>query len=589
LPEVGLVDSLQVGDPSQIGPFRLVGRLGDGGMGRVFLGQSPGGRKVAIKVVHPHYASDPEFRRRFAREVTAARQVGGFHTAAVVGADPEADPPWMATAYIPGPSLAQAVAQRGPLDEAGVLQLGAALAEGLAAIHDCGLIHRDLKPSNVIMADDGPRIIDFGIARSADVTALTGSGVVIGTLRYMSPEQLQGQEVTPQSDVFALGTLLAYAATGHDPFAAPTVPAVITRILTGPPDLAPLGDGLRAVIVGCLAKDPGDRPSPADLLARFSDHGTHDATAIAAPAPVPAVGPAPEAVLSPLPRSAEMGGSVRRVPEMSPESTVTVSAAHEVMTPPPVANRTATSRGRLPRTALAWAAGLIAAVIIAVVIQANVGGGSPGGASASAGPSASESLTPSGTPSASATAGQSRAVSTPSHKETLLAQGAVARGPAGDATAQSNSKDPADLAGFSWTLQGASLRFTISYYNVFNPDLDATIYLRTTPGPAGADCPGLAGAQYGIVVDDDGYGVITRVSTTCPQQSTIGTASVSKTDHGWVISVPATSVGLGSGGLTQVRVLGYTQVSSDSTTGIEDYLPDVNDSPLLIDVPKSSA
>jgi serine/threonine protein kinase len=149
------VDGLQVGDRSQIGPFRLLGRLGEGGMGRVFLGESRGGRKVAIKVVHPHYANDPDFRRRFAREVAAARQVGGFHTAAVVGADPDADPPWMATAYIPGPSLAEAVAGRGLLDEAAVRRLGAALAEGLAAIHECGLIHRDLKPGNVIMAGDG--------------------------------------------------------------------------------------------------------------------------------------------------------------------------------------------------------------------------------------------------------------------------------------------------------------------------------------------------------------------------------------------------------------------------------------------------
>ena len=264
------MDLLQAGDPSEIGQFRLLGRLGEGGMGRVFLGESPGGRKVAIKVVHPHYASDPEFRRRFTREVAAARQVGGFHTAAVVGADPGADPPWMAAAYIPGPSLADAIAGSGPLDEAGVRRLGAALAEGLTAIHDCGLIHRDLKPGNVIMAGDGPRIIDFGIAKGADATALTGSHAVIGTLRYMSPEQLNGDEMTSQSDVFALGTVLAYAATGHDPFEAPTIPAVITRILSNPPDLDPLNGELRIIIAECLAKAPGGRPSARDLLARFS-------------------------------------------------------------------------------------------------------------------------------------------------------------------------------------------------------------------------------------------------------------------------------------------------------------------------------
>jgi serine/threonine protein kinase len=163
-----------------------------------------------------------EFAR--AREVAAARQVGGFHTAAVVDADPDAVPPWMATAYIAGPSLADAVAERGRLDEAGVRELGAALAEGLTAIHDCGLIHRDLKPSNVILADDGPRIIDFGIAQGADATALTGSSAVIGMLRYMLPEQLNGHELAPRSDVFALGAVLAYAATGRYPFQAPTRP-----------------------------------------------------------------------------------------------------------------------------------------------------------------------------------------------------------------------------------------------------------------------------------------------------------------------------------------------------------------------------
>jgi peptide/nickel transport system substrate-binding protein len=322
---VGLVEQLRAGDPSQIGPFRLLGRLGEGGMGRVYLGESPGGRKVAVKVVHPHYANDPEFRRRFGREVATARQVGGFHTAAVVGADPDADPPWMATAYIPGPSLAQAVAEGGPLDEAGVRRLGAALAEGLAAIHECGLIHRDLKPGNVILADDGPRIIDFGIAKGANATALTGSSAVIGTLRYMSPEQLNGHELTPQSDVFALGTVLAYAATGHDPFQAPTIPAVITRILTGPPDLDPLTGDLRDIIGDCLAKDPGGRPSPGDLLTRFSDPAPRDLTVTAAPVPVPAPDPVPAAVPSPEPQLAEAGGLAYAAQEQSLASTANVS------------------------------------------------------------------------------------------------------------------------------------------------------------------------------------------------------------------------------------------------------------------------
>jgi serine/threonine protein kinase len=364
---VGRVDRLQAGDPGQIGPFRLLGRLGEGGMGRVFLGESPGGRKVAIKVVHPHYASDPEFRRRFAREVATARQVGGFHTAGVVGADPGADPPWMATAYIPGPSLAEAIAEGGPLDEAGVRRLGAALAEGLAAIHDCGLIHRDLKPSNVILADDGPRIIDFGIARGADATALTGSGAVIGTLRYMSPEQLHGQELTPHSDVFALGTVLAYAATGHDPFQAPTIPAVITRIMTEPPDLDPLTGDLRGVIAGCLAKDPGSRPSPGDLLARFSDHGTHDPTVTAAPAPVPAAGPVPEAVPSPGPRPAEAGGPAHAAPEPSLASTVNASpAVPPGRTDPPAAQATADPGRKPPHRRSQRRTGLIAAGTAAV-------------------------------------------------------------------------------------------------------------------------------------------------------------------------------------------------------------------------------
>jgi serine/threonine protein kinase len=316
---VGRVDSLRVGDPGQIGSFRLLGRLGEGGMGRVFLGSSPGGRKVAIKVVHPHYAGDPEFRRRFAREVDAARQVGGFHTAAVVAADPDADPPWMATAYIPGPSLAEAIEERGPLAEAGVRELGAALAEGLAAIHACGLIHRDLKPSNVILADDGPRIIDFGIAKGAGTTRVTSSRVLIGTLRYMSPEQLRARELTPASDIFALGTVLAYAATGHDPFDAPDV-AVISLVLNDPPNLDPLTGDLHDIIAACLAKEPGDRPSPAGLLARFNlpEAASDEPPSDPAPVAIPTADHAPTRTSAlPSPEANEW--------EASAEDTISVS------------------------------------------------------------------------------------------------------------------------------------------------------------------------------------------------------------------------------------------------------------------------
>ena len=270
LREGGRVEPLQQGDPGQVAGYRLLGRLGEGGMAQVFLGASPGGRKVAVKVIRPEYARDPEFRRRFAREIEAARQVGGFHTALVIGADPDAEPPWMVTAYIPGPSLEAAVAKDGPLSPAGVRELGAALAEGLTAIHACGLVHRDLKPGNVILAADGPRIIDFGIARSVNASALTTVHALLGTYGYMSPEQLGRQEVTARSDVFALGGLLVFAATGHGPFDADDLPAVIGRILSQPPDLSPLTGPLRDVLASCLDREPDQRPSLEALLAYFS-------------------------------------------------------------------------------------------------------------------------------------------------------------------------------------------------------------------------------------------------------------------------------------------------------------------------------
>jgi len=265
------MDPLRAGDPCQVGVYRLVGRLGDGGMGQVFFGVSPGGRPVAVKVIRPEFAADPDFRRRLAHEVEAARRVGGFHTAPVVDADPHDDPPWMVTAYIAGPSLQAVVTDGGPLAPADVIRLGAALTEGLAAIHACGLVHRDLKPANIIMAGDGPRIIDFGVAQSADATSLTTPGTVIGTCSFMSPEQVRARSATPESDVFSLGCVLAYAATGRAPFDAPTVPAIMFRVLNEPPDLGDLPAGvLRDALAACLAKDPGWRPPLSDLLARFT-------------------------------------------------------------------------------------------------------------------------------------------------------------------------------------------------------------------------------------------------------------------------------------------------------------------------------
>ena len=267
------MEGLQRGDPASVGGYQLLGRLGSGGMGQVFLGMSPSGRRVAVKLIHPVLAGTEQFRERFAREIEAARRVGGFHTAPVVDADPHADPPWMVTAYIDGPSLEEAVGRYGPLAPERVRALGAGLAEGLAAIHAHGLVHRDLKPGNVIMAGDGPRIIDFGIARAVDGTGtgLTSTGAVVGTFSYMSPEQVRGDSVRHASDVFSLGCVLAFAATGRPPFGSDTAAAVMFRVVGQPPDLDGVVDErLRALIESCLAKSPQHRPAVPAVLAALT-------------------------------------------------------------------------------------------------------------------------------------------------------------------------------------------------------------------------------------------------------------------------------------------------------------------------------
>ncbi|WP_255954863.1 serine/threonine-protein kinase [Streptomyces odontomachi] len=253
-------------DPATVAGYRLAARLGAGGMGKVYLSYTPGGRPVAIKVIRPEFAEDAEFRRRFAQEVQSAQRVQGLFTAPVIDADAEGPQPWLATAYVPGPSLANAVVTHGALPTETVLLLVAGVAEALQVIHGAHIVHRDLKPSNVLLAADGPRVIDFGIAHAADATSLTGSGVTIGTPAFMAPEQASGSRVTPATDIFALGQVAAYAAMGGPAFGEGTGHGMLYRIVHEEPDLSRLPAQLRELVTRCLAKDPAGRPSLTDIL-----------------------------------------------------------------------------------------------------------------------------------------------------------------------------------------------------------------------------------------------------------------------------------------------------------------------------------
>jgi outer membrane protein assembly factor BamB len=252
-------------DPQAIGEFRLRARLGSGGMGRVYLGVSPSGRAVAVKVVYPHLARDPEFSSRFRREVAAAQAVNGAYASPVVAAGPNDDPPWLATAFVPGPPLQDMVMGAGPLPEPAVWRLIAGLGEALRAIHTSGLVHRDLKPANVLIASDGPRVIDFGIARTTDSTVLTAAESVLGTPSYMSPEQARGEKIEPASDMFSLGGVAYFAATGMAPFGEAQAAVLLYRIVYTEADLEPVPPGLRALVAACLSKDPAMRPTPGQL------------------------------------------------------------------------------------------------------------------------------------------------------------------------------------------------------------------------------------------------------------------------------------------------------------------------------------
>jgi eukaryotic-like serine/threonine-protein kinase len=258
---------LQPEDPREIGPYRLLGQLGSGGMGQVFLGMSAGGRPIAVKIIRTELANDPDFRARFRSEVSAAQKVSGLFTALVVDADLDGPMPWLATAYVAGPSLTEAVRGHGPLPSRSLMALAAGLAEGLGAIHAAGVVHRDLKPSNVLLAEDGPRVIDFGISEAAEASAAAGANVMIGSPGYMSPEQVLGAEIGAASDMFSLGAVLTFAATGQGPFGAGSNAALMYRLVNSPAKLSDVPGELRPLVGRCLAKHPGDRPTAQEMLA----------------------------------------------------------------------------------------------------------------------------------------------------------------------------------------------------------------------------------------------------------------------------------------------------------------------------------
>ncbi|MFF2813423.1 serine/threonine-protein kinase [Streptomyces sp. NPDC058000] len=329
-------------DPQAIAGYRLAAKLGSGGMGKVYLSYTPGGRPVAIKVIRPEFSEDAEFRRRFTQEVHAAQRVQGLFTAPVIDSDTDGPMPWLATAYVPGPSLAEAVAGHGQLPVSTVLLLVAGVAEALQVIHRAGIVHRDLKPSNVLLAADGPRVIDFGIARAAEAPSLTGSGVTVGTPTFMAPEQAAGTSITPAADVFALGQVAAYASTGVPAFGEGTAHGVLYRIVHEEPDLSRIPDELRELVVRCLAKDVAGRPSVAEVIALCAAASGQTQlrrpedwlpTAVAADLTTRAAAPAPR--LRPPPEAPEAGVATHPAQPPAPPAAPVPTALDHPRTPPP--------------------------------------------------------------------------------------------------------------------------------------------------------------------------------------------------------------------------------------------------------------
>ncbi|MER7721327.1 protein kinase [Streptomyces flaveolus] len=293
-------------DPRVVGSFRLHRRLGAGGMGVVYLGSDKKGQRVALKVIRPDLAEDQEFRSRFAREVSAARRIRGGCTARLVAADLDADRPWFATQYVPGPSLHDKVVDEGPLGAADVAAVGAALSEGLVAVHEAGVVHRDLKPSNILLSPKGPRIIDFGIAWATGASTLTHVGTAVGSPGFLAPEQVRGAAVTPATDVFSLGATLAYASMGDSPFGHGSSEVMLYRVVHEEAQLHGVPDALAPLVRACLAKDPDERPSTLQLSLRLKEIAAREAQGITDVRP-------------PAPRSAEADRPTGQLADTYPE------------------------------------------------------------------------------------------------------------------------------------------------------------------------------------------------------------------------------------------------------------------------------
>ncbi|WP_419992983.1 WD40 repeat domain-containing serine/threonine protein kinase [Streptomyces boninensis] len=346
------------GDPVTAGPYRLEGLLGAGGMGRVYLARTPAGSAVAVKVVHREFAADAAFRKRFEQEVAAARRVQGLYTAPVVDADLAAAEPWLATAYVPGPPLHDAVAADGPLSAAAVLTLTAQVAEALQSIHAVGVIHRDLKPSNILLSAEGPKVIDFGIARAADVTSVTSTGMLAGTPGYMAPEYIRGESLTEAVDVFALGAIAAFAATARPAFGG-TGHGVLYRILEQEPDLDGCPEPVRTVAARCLAKDPAARPGLAEVIRLCRNDGTEPDHAV----------PPQRTVVDPA-ADFHHAATAPAAPQERNPGTGQVSSAPPAP-PAPTAPPTGTPPISGPALAIGIAVVALVAVLVAVLLPGN--------------------------------------------------------------------------------------------------------------------------------------------------------------------------------------------------------------------------